>query len=353
MSEKPEIIVILLSGLPASGKSTLARRLKERFNIDDDCVKEGAKVDGAVYRLLHIEYDSIEESLFSSGDMISNGRDDGFNQARRRDAWNQARQNAVDRMEQHIQKLMADGDFESHLALGPSKSLSEKRDSIILMDDNFHLRGMRKKIHRVLLKYRPIRFGILHLETPVDTCLQRNYKRSGRRQIPSDIILKMSTNFEPPRAIWELSSAKRIVNYDVAGSNSTVESKFEEIVEFIENCPTIVNFPSENDHKMFVKKKEADRAKTRKNQTHILDQLLRSYVGRISSFDKTLAKNANSARKKVMEEFKAGRITYNACLSDAFLDVLVIENEVDSIVTTEVRSQLRHILQPSQSESTE
>ena len=52
----------------------------------------------------------------------------------RREAWNQARQAALKELEQH---LKAD----------------ESSASLVLMDDNYHLRGMRKKIHHLFLQY--------------------------------------------------------------------------------------------------------------------------------------------------------------------------------------------------------
>ena len=350
--EKPQITVILLSGLPASGKSTLARKLEKRFNVDDACGNDGdseeiSKGNESSRTLIHIEYDDIEDSLLSSGALGRNGRDGNFDELTRQNAWNQARQHAVYRMEKQIQKIKARGNFISPPVLRTGKPLIKKSDTIILMDDNFHLRGMRKKIHRLLLNYRPIRFGILYLETPVDVCLERNRKRLGKRQIPSDIILKMSSNFEPPRAKWELSSAKRIVNYEITEDDIIFESEFEEIVKFIEDCPTIVSFLSDDFGKMNVGNQEADRAKTLENQTHVLDQLLRSYVGRVASFNKTFAKKANLARKRVMEEFKTSRID-EGCVREAFLDFLLpIKNEHDSLEQSMIRSQLREILQPS------
>mmetsp|Transcript_24703 Transcript_24703/g.57987 ORF Transcript_24703/g.57987 Transcript_24703/m.57987 type:complete len:357 (-) Transcript_24703:98-1168(-) len=348
VSDKPQITVILLSGLPASGKSTLARKLEKRFNVDDDETEDTTlKGNKSSRLLLHIEYDGIEDSILSSGILEGNGRAGNVNEFRRRDAWNQARQNAVDRMEQHIQDIMAFGGCTSTPAPRTQKSLINKNNIIILMDDNFHLRGMRKKIHRLLLNYRPIRFGLIFLETPVDICLKRNRKRSGRRQLSDDILLKMSTIFEPPRAIWELSSAKRIVNYYVTEDGATFKSEFEEIVKFIEDCPTIVNVLSDDNGKVNIEKQEADRVKTLENQAHALDQLLRSYVGRVASFDKSFAKEANFARKKVMEELRIGRID-RACIKDTFLDFFLSKNmnEHDSSRHSMIRSQLREILHP-------
>lgn len=349
----PRISVILFAGLPASGKSTLVRKLMKRFNEDDRTsndphTAERAKDCEAIYRSIHIEYDNLEDSLLSSVDIEKNdiyGNGDEIGN-RRRDAWNQARQHATELMQQEIQKIIAGGEFStSSTNVSPMVS----NETIILMDDNFHLRGMRKQIHRLLLSYRPIRFGILYLETPLDICLERNRKRLGRRQIPSYIIGKMSTSFEPPRVAWEVCSTKTIVNYDSSEDDCVViQTKFEEIVKFIENCPNIVELPSDDAAEIDVEQQAVDRAKTRESQIHSLDKLLRSYVGRVAKFDKTFAKKANSARKAVMEEFKAGRVD-NECIGDAFLELVVpigspSITEADFDAHSTIRSQLREVL---------
>jgi tRNA uridine 5-carbamoylmethylation protein Kti12 len=347
----PRISVILLAGLPASGKSTLVRKLMERFDEDDRATSndphtvERANDDDAIYKFkfIHIEYDNLEDGLLSSVDIERIGRDGNGNEIgnRRRDAWNQARQHAVEQMEQEIQKIIAMGESSAPTS---NTSTIATEETVILMDDNFHLRGMRKQIHRLLLNYRPIRFGILYLETSLDICLERNCKRSGRRQVPSDIIVKMSTSFEPPRVAWEVCSTKTVANYDSSEDDCV---KFEEIVKFIQDCPNIVELPSDDDV-IDVELQAADRTKTRESQIHSLDKLLRSYVGRVAKFDKTFAKKANSARKTVMEEFKAGRID-NECIADAFLEHVVPADspsitEADSDAHSTIRSQLREVL---------
>lgn len=149
--------VILFGGLPASGKSTMARKIKDYFHD--------------TRRVVHLEYDALEDQIASE----QQEKDDIA-------AWNEARLTAVQQL-------------EGILKTPPNAAL------LILMDDNFHLRGMRKKIHRLLLNYRPIRFGVIWMETDLDVCLQRNGLRE--RRIPHDVLLKMKLNLESPRSNWE------------------------------------------------------------------------------------------------------------------------------------------------------
>ena len=328
-SDKSRISVVLLAGLPASGKSTLARKLLQRFNENDrvDKLPEG---DTKIQRLIHIEYDDLEDNLLSSiateGTEIDKSTDEVGDQ--RREAWNQARQHAVQQLEGELQKIIGASSNET--------STSVKTDTIILMDDNFHLRGMRKQIHRLLLNYRPIRFGILHLETPLEVCLEQNRTRSGRRRIPFEVIEKMSSSFEPPRVSWEVSSTMTIPDVPETG-----EDAFEEIAKFVQDCPEIVDLPNEE---IDLEQQASDRAKTRENEMHGLDKLLRSYVGKVAKFDKSLARNANTARKTIMEDFKAGKVETTDVV-DAFLEVLVPTTSSMNEEGSTRRSSLREILQ--------
>mmetsp|Transcript_20177 Transcript_20177/g.50211 ORF Transcript_20177/g.50211 Transcript_20177/m.50211 type:complete len:320 (+) Transcript_20177:102-1061(+) len=308
--EHPQISVVLLAGLPASGKSTLARKLKKRFNPDDDSNNNQENIA----RLIHIEYDDLEDGLLSSPDSEEDdihGNDDDEIETRRRDAWNQARQRAVEKMEEEIQNI---------------KDTPCTNNRIILMDDNFHLRGMRKQIHRLLLTFKPIRFGILYLTTPLEVCLERNHKRSGIRKIPTNVIEKMTASLEPPRVAWEVASTMTIVDSDTS---------FEEIVEFLIACPEIIDLPEVD-----LEQQASDRATTRKNEIHSLDKRLRTYVGKVAKFDKSLAKSANLARKTVLEDVKACRIELEV-VTRAFLDSIV----PDSSSNSTIRFSLQEILE--------
>jgi len=335
----PRISVVLLAGLPASGKSTLAREIEERFNEDDrTCGDAETPTRTETFReLVHIEYDVIEDDLLSSVD-TDRGDTHGVEEAigsRRRDAWNQARQKAVERMETEIRKIRIRKESPPADSSSTFISPSTGRDVIILMDDNFHLRGMRKQIHRLLLNYKPIRFGIIYLETPLDVCLERNSKRSGSRQIPKYIIEKMNFSFEPPRAAWEVCSTKTVVNND-----------FEGIIKFIEECPSIVDLPDVIDEKQ----QAEDRAKTLESEIHSLDKLLRSYVGRVAKVDKRLAKRANLAKKTVLEEFKSMKIN-NEGVNDTFLNLVLkdspLASETDPDTSSTIRSRLQGVLDSS------
>ncbi|OEU16190.1 hypothetical protein FRACYDRAFT_238778 [Fragilariopsis cylindrus CCMP1102] len=359
--------VILLAGLPASGKSSLAQKLRKQFDYHnntcttDDCHRR---------RLIHIEYDVLEEDLLllSSTEEYeeTSNNDDTCWKNRRRDAWNQARQIAIEQMEKEMQ---------SETVINDDSSSRRSTNTIILMDDNFHLRGMRKQIHRSLLRYQQqqqstslnmnLRFGTLYIKTPINICLERNRVRSGRRRVPDDVIIKMDAAFEPPRTAWEVDSSMTINynnnNNNNVNNNNCVSSEHDDdneydecfttktidnIIKFIvEDCPIIIDTTTTIAE--IEGKSVADRTKTLENQIHNLDKLLRSCVGRVAKFDKSYAGAANMGRKQLMQDFKAVPVvgttttTTNVNFNTSTSGMTNNNNEHDN---STIRSQLKGIL---------
>ena len=258
--------VILLGGLPASGKTTLARQLMDYYS---PCA-------------VHLEYDDIEDSLASATSV-----DDD-----RLEAWNRARQVALKQLEEGLQEKVS-------------------IPRIFLVDDNFHLRGMRKQIHRRLLRYKPIRFVILWMQTTFDECSSRNQKR--KRQIPAHVMEKMIQIIEPPRAVWE-------------GYWLKVEQKtpLEEITAFIDACLDIIDQPETIDERQ----QEADRQSTLTSQSSIWDKVLRGWVRKVALHDKGLALQANEARKELMKDTRHTHVdTFQQDACARFVSFIIPEDE--------------------------
>jgi tRNA uridine 5-carbamoylmethylation protein Kti12 len=269
--------VVLLCGLPASGKSSLASKLKDQIE-----------------NLAHIEYDVLEQQLLAAS---SNDSEEW-----KREAWNQAR-------------LLALQELETHLGTA---------EIVCILDDNFHLRGMRKQIHRLLLGYDDVHFGILWMCTPVEKCIERNQTRPDK--VPEEVIQKLNATMELPRVAWEVNWLK-----------VSVETPVDNIVKFITECPPIIELEEERDPELI----EADRLQTLQNQRIILDQRLRTWVGQVAKFDKKLAKNANAARKEVLARLKLNdeSIHDDQTLLASFLN-LVVQSEEDSLRRTNLETQL-------------
>jgi tRNA uridine 5-carbamoylmethylation protein Kti12 len=327
--------VILICGLPASGKSTLARKLKDHF-------QESQSSNTSRRAVVHyLEYDAFEDLIVSQQQQQEEEEERG-----RREAWNQARQVVLKELEQHLQ--------------ADESSESESSDSIILMDDNFHLRGMRKQIHRLLLlQHRPIQFGVLWVDATLESCLERNRQRE-RRQIPESVILKMQSTFEPPT----LTKAAAVSAWEANWMSVTDKTQFESVVEFVEHCVDIVDLPEEEHQDVEQQQQqEADRAKTLQNQRHAWDKLLRTWVGQVAKYDKQFARGANMARKELLQRIKdpnfsdigiSSSITNDDILMlESFLDLLLASSS--TITTTDdkknvnLRSALKVLLTESSS----
>jgi tRNA uridine 5-carbamoylmethylation protein Kti12 len=288
-------VVILLMGMPASGKSTLAQRLKQEFDVAEKCNSSGMRAMHFT-RLVHIEYDAIEDEVVMQDETKAGSAE------QLREAWNQARQIAMDRLQKEMKEAPSDGE------IGVT--------SIILLDDNFHLRGMRKQIHRLALKYQPIHFGILYKYCSLEVCLRRNQQRE--RGVPDHVIEKMYCTLEPPKTMWERDGVMEI----------TDDTPFVDVIDFVCNCPEIVDLPEEMDKEQ----QEADRAKTLANQTHFFDKLLRSWVGQVAKTNKIYAKAANDARKELLQRLKAGTLSEiddGYQLKVAFLDLVLLPSNVE------------------------
>jgi tRNA uridine 5-carbamoylmethylation protein Kti12 len=289
--------VILICGLPAAGKSFIASKL----------------IDMMPSLTKYIEYDGLEEVAYQRlrNDSIKspeNSLDDDTKC--RLEAWNQAREMALE-------------ELESCLTLSSRSEKGAEPDQIILIDDNFHLRGMRKQIHRLLLRsdFKNLKFGILWVDQPLNICLERNRSRS--KQIPEETIRKLHANMELPRVNWENCWMK-----------ATDNTSLEDIVAFIEQCETIVTI-EEDDPEFLLQEQE----KTRLNKRHSIDKVLRGWVGQVARFDKQLVQRANLARKDIMERAKQDGEESVEPLRETFVD-LIMRGDSDEVLIKQLREKL-------------
>ena len=287
--------VILFGGLPASGKSSLSKKIKESMGSDKR-------------KVIHLEYDLLEDEISSQQE-----EKDG------RLAWNQARHTAVQNLDTILEKSQQD--VETSL--------------LILLDDNFHLRGMRKQIHRRLLSlkqeyFRRINFGIIWMDTDLDTCLQRNVQR--QRQIDENVIRKMNLSMETPRSAWE--------GCWIHGTTSLVN-----VIDFVNNCEEIIDLEEDI---VDQEQQERDRQTTLDNLRHSSDKLLRSWVGKVAKHDKRLAGSANGARKELLlllKDDSYSEIASQEQLLESFLDLIFSSTILTGQSSVETNENLRDLLQ--------
>mmetsp|Transcript_6132 Transcript_6132/g.9260 ORF Transcript_6132/g.9260 Transcript_6132/m.9260 type:complete len:289 (+) Transcript_6132:602-1468(+) len=213
------------------------------------------------------------------------------------------------------------------------------------MDDNFHLRSMRREIFKSCQTFvtdheeqiqrqgklkRAVHVGLvfIHVDLPLQLCLQNNEKRRGTNEyIPPHIITKMDSIFEAPseesddsqvtkrpRISFESCTISTKGNFRHENDNTynndeentfllqlddRIKKSIHSQQHRIRPRPTIIDIEKS------VEQLNIEREKTLKSHLHRVDLLLRSLVGSICKENASLfAKAANDARKSIMIELK-------------------------------------------------
>ncbi|KAF4741768.1 hypothetical protein FOZ63_014337 [Perkinsus olseni] len=144
-------VVVVLCGLPASGKSTLAKKIKV----------------GRSEAIHVVDYDAISRRLLGEKDTPKSEFDP--------EIWRRSRQLALEEMR---------------------TILGRAGKSIVIMDDNHFLRSMRKNVCKAAWEAGA---GVccVFVDCPVEVCLRRNFDRSSGR-VPSGVITSMFEVMEVP-----------------------------------------------------------------------------------------------------------------------------------------------------------
>uniref|UniRef100_A0A0G4I4B3 Uncharacterized protein n=1 Tax=Chromera velia CCMP2878 TaxID=1169474 RepID=A0A0G4I4B3_9ALVE len=158
-------VVVLLCGLPGSGKSSLGRNVCELLS-------------GKVL-LRAIVFDDFGCQNAGEG---NGGSTSSFSPT----TWKAGRQAALEECERAMWQM--------------KEEIKEKRKSdsfVLLVEDNFYLTSMRKKIF-LWAENHSFGFVQLRLCTPLSACVSRNAQREGAERVPQFVISHMAENFEWP-----------------------------------------------------------------------------------------------------------------------------------------------------------
>ena len=191
-----------MCGLPGSGKSTLARSLLDSSVVLDK-EGEGGDVRG---RSVLIDYDVLARDLAAAtneGDVASPPQPEQEERPQRvlslfdqsdLDSWRQSRRLALSSLETELKSHfnnVGDGDAAAEGVASLHSHL------LVVLDDNFHLRSMRREVHRVCQRvvsswgewggefrgHGAIGFSVLYVDTPLTVCLERNSHRRGKERV--------------------------------------------------------------------------------------------------------------------------------------------------------------------------
>ena len=298
--------ILLLCGLPASGKSTVARYIVHSYKeCHGDCRLIGVGDELSTLTQMDvvasIEYDAIAEQASrqqhkfdSSGSLIFTTYD--------LEAWRMSRIAALNVLKNTLSDHFSDFD-------------KDKASLLIVMDDNFHLRSMRRDIYRIcqdFLASSPgavISFSVAYIATPLKVCLERNDLRIGKQHIPPDVLTRMDATIEPPDGSKSYASFEM---FNITINNSTLNAVNDNILHDIDQCiKKSLQSPVQakkvrtaEETAQMEQEREFQRVETLKCQAQRIDLLLRRLVGAVGRVDKKRIKEANETRKSIMERAK-------------------------------------------------
>ncbi|XP_055976733.1 L-seryl-tRNA(Sec) kinase [Sorex fumeus] len=300
----------VLCGLPAAGKSTLARALAQRLRLElgwavgvvayDDVMPEAVPEEArarplpAPWKLLRQELLAYLESFLRA---VTDGTPLAAPPQRTEAMWG----DFVTCLKNQDLLPAPAPDAPSHC---PFSQAAGSRPLFLILDDNFYYQSMRYEVYQLARKYSS-GFCQLFLDCPLDTCLARNAQRA--RPVPAETLRQMAGKLErpdPEKNAWERHSLSVL---SMAG-DSCDSQELTDLLRAALDDP--VKATEDN-----VEQKEADRIICAENAFHQADQSLRRAVsqtmkeakGRISPCSvKLLAQDLNKLKAEFLEDLRQG-----------------------------------------------
>ncbi|CAL8118344.1 unnamed protein product [Orchesella dallaii] len=339
-----KLSLVVLMGLPASGKSTLANKLVQFFcnwqivvisfdefvplniqaqisqqqaelaatQIDDQANRKvsSAKilrkkfvscVDAVVGLAKNRKYlkaesievtnclQSLETSLSSFGnvDVISD-------------------QVLVSKTSEVISKLCSD--------------VNPKLETIVLVDDNNYYQSMRNDFYQVA-KVSEVGFCIIHCKASLKICVQRNFERQKACQIPQKAIVEMSMKFEDSNP---MQNAFDMYCVEIDSGANIIDEQLKVLEQIFESSFT--NRLKQNEDR--TEEIERERRICSENEVHQADLMLRKWISKRMNLaavsgmvkaktsgnsscnsradKKNLSKDLNSRKKIALDKLRSG-----------------------------------------------
>jgi tRNA uridine 5-carbamoylmethylation protein Kti12 len=305
-STPSSVVALLLCGLPASGKSSLAKQVCEK--VQQSSNHDSFFRTGSCHL---IEYDALQESLTDNETDIL-------------EAWRQTRGIAL----RDFQKVLS----ECVESLETQKQTDDSSlSSLVILDDNFHLPSMRKQVYQSCQKVVAshsngagnssvdVYFGIVYFDTPVALCLERNRHRHRQRQraqsvvVSDEVIVKMHDTLQPPpvpNAFWEQAAAVlRIDGSQENNDNSIEEHTHDNVQRVLDFAATLCQQPESRvpppvDPALEQERLAAERKRTATSAAHATDQSLRQLVRVVAQVRPAAASHANNIRQACLQRAK-------------------------------------------------
>jgi O-phosphoseryl-tRNA(Sec) kinase len=213
------VSLVVLMGLPASGKTHLAHKIELELCKDNETI-----IDGSLVMTILISYDDfvpheaqtrlpscsaaessaakvLRKCYVECVDFIvlelMTGRGFRVNLDKRLEDWGDNKL----QLSPGVEELVSRKVFVSKVReiLGSVKDATA-RDFIVIVDDNNYYVSMRNELYQIA-KTRRTGFCILFCKTSVKTCRRRNSERDEKFRVPDKTIVEMSLKLEEPSAM--------------------------------------------------------------------------------------------------------------------------------------------------------
>ena len=294
-------------GLPASGKSTFANSLldilKEKHTTTN---KNDTPITSQFDKIIVIDYDSITQEL----SLYNNETNTGINISEEDGIYNTLF-DKNDLQSWRKTRVTALANLKDILTLHFTEDTVNSSISIV-MDDNFHLRSMRRDVYRTCQEILAIRtqaiigFSTIYFQTPLEVCNERNNTRSGKACIPVDVIRRMDASIESPDASKPYASFERF-NISIDNNNNIDDIHADMYTCIKQSLKSPILPKNELSSEEVVKIEEQrilQQEATRKCHIQQTDQLLRKLVGAVGRVEKKKSKEANEIRKSIMDRIR-------------------------------------------------
>jgi tRNA uridine 5-carbamoylmethylation protein Kti12 len=291
-----EVVVVCVAGIPCSGKSEICRNLGKDWKW--------------------IEYDDLEsqqlQELLTTQDSTNESHRSVDESNLSLTAWRNARKIALETLEELLRKAEGDGAVET----------LRTRTQYVILDDNFHLRSMRRDVYQMCLRYSSsclVYFGVVWVETSLATCLDRNGRRS-RVHVDEAVIRKLAQHAERPllrkdrpdqnpklgQHLWESACLL------VSGEDETIPEATTTVRDFVASLK--LTYESLRDDRLEREyRSDGDRRITQQSFLHRLDLSLRRCVKAVAASDPGLGGHANQIRQGILSRSPDRFKDWNVC----------------------------------------
>ena len=275
--------VVTLCGLPGSGKTTLARTLRERMNANGIMSNKNAVV---------VRFDDAEREQFY--DQVKGVGSKTFDP----EGWKRARKAC----------------FE---ALRAALDEDEEKNAMVILDDTMHYKSMRREAYRYAREFRAA-FIVVHVDVDEKECWLRNSRRDDDDvlKVPRETFERLKTVFDAPgKGTYDADEAfdKNYITVtppsrDVGVSEEEHEKEYaafaESVLEDVYNRWLTDETPRRKDELDLLKLKRersaTDRVITAANLVHDVDvqtrKLMNEFMKSSSSKSSALAQRVREAR---------------------------------------------------------